>query len=341
MNAIFVNPPLSRLWALALVGLLCAASPALAQDDPGLDFTEGGEGGEGDGMDVTVDEAVSTIPTDGLVITGVVLRADPDTSLATTQAMSDVLMLELDKLEGYRNVPNPDLLAKFSGLGEQGAQDCLYNPICLSRLGKELGLERMVIGRLGGYSGQYTLSVDLINVEDGTVAEYVSRTVDGDEDELKAAILAIIPRLFGIRLGKGKGNKVEEGPKEIGPVQKTLAWSTAGLGVACIGLGVFFGLDASSIESDLESGPKVNNGGVAVLAITQAEAQKKVDEAQGSATLANIFYGVGLAAAGTSVLLFLIRPGSDIATEEELSGGFNITPLVGPDGAGVSAGFSW
>jgi hypothetical protein len=63
--------------------------------------------------------------------------------------------------------------------------------------------------------------------------------------------------------------------------------------------------------------------------------------------MANIFYGVGIAAAATSAILFLIKPGSDIATEEELNnkkrrGDLRVTPLFSPDGtAGFGAAFEW
>ena len=140
---------------LALL-LLVAPSVALAQeDDNSMDFTMEDAEGEGEGdssMDFTVDEAEATIPTEGITVTGLILRADSNVSLEALQAANDALLAELDKLVqyGYQNVPNFGLSDEFAAMGEQGAQDCLYNPICLNRLGREQGLQRMVIGRLGG-----------------------------------------------------------------------------------------------------------------------------------------------------------------------------------------------
>ena len=324
----------------ALLVLSCFTAPAMAQDgDDGdsMDFSE-----DEASMDFSEDEAEAVIPTEGMVITGVILPSDPDVSAAVTQRMSDVLLNELDKLEGYQNTSNIELVNKFSGLGQQGSQDCLYNPMCLSRLGKELGLQRMVVGRLGGYDGDYSLNMDLVNVEEGTVEDYVSRSIRGGEAELKEMIVSAVPRLFKVRLSKKSDGQVVPVP-EIGPVQKTLAWSSAGLSLACIGVGVFFGLEAADIESGLEDGSRVSNGGISVLATTQVEAQVLVEDAESKALLANVFYGAGVAMALTSALLFFIRPGSDIATEQELSGGvdFSIEPMVGADSAGLSAGFTW
>lgn len=331
------------VWKTALMALLLLVAPsaALAQeDDNSMDFTMEDAEGEGDGdssMDFTVDEAEATIPTEGITVTGLILRADSNVSLEALQAANDALLAELDKLVqyGYQNVPNFGLSDEFAAMGEQGAQDCLYNPICLNRLGREQGLQRMVIGRLGGSRGDFSISLDLINPEAGVVEKYVSRTVKGSRAELAETISSSVPRLFDVRVAGKGGSDTELPPAEPSQLQKAMAWSTLGVGVVSIGVGAFVGLSARGTESDVEDNANAGN-------ITQVDAESQIQDAKDKALLANVFYGVGIAAGVTSALLFLITPGSDIATEEELAHErFEIKPLIGPDAAGVQAGFSW
>ncbi len=331
---------------LALMGPMTSALAQEEEDDT-MDFTvdevegeqggeQGGEeGGDSDTMDFTVDEAEAAAPSKSIMITGLILRSELNTDLSVTNRANEVLLAELDKFSayGYANSSPQALKDQFSALGEQGTQDCLYNPVCLTRIGRELGLDKMVIGRLGGTSGDYSISLDLINIEQGTVEDYVSRTVKGGEEELGEAIVSSAQRLFNVRIAKkGGGAVAPQGPSDL---QVAMAWTTLGVGVVSLGVGAFFGLDARSIETEVEDAAGAGS-------VTQVDAQGRIDDAKSSATLANVFYGVGIAAGVTSVLLFLITPGSDIATEEELAGdGVRIAPMLGPDGAGVSAGFSW
>ncbi len=83
-----------------------------------------------------------------------------------------------------------------------------------------------------------------------------------------------------------------------------------------------------------------------MFTISQPDAQAKLDQAESSALLANVFYGLGLVSGVASALLFLIRPGSDIATEEELADqsildNLQVAPMIHPEATGVQAGFTW
>lgn len=326
-------------WAVGLLVLM--TTPAWAQDGDNMDFSVEETGGDGDSMDFSVEETETAAPSDGLVITGLIVRSDSSVDPELPGALSVDLLSELDQLNGYQSRPNTPLQQKFAEMGEQGALDCIYNPICLSRVGKELGFQRLVIGRLSGTSGNFSLDLDLVNVEEGTVADYVNRTVKGDDDDLRLTIHSSMVRLFNLRKRKRKTGPAEVA--EIGPIQKGLAWTSIGVGVVGLGLGAYFGIDASSKVSDLENGQRVELGSYTPYTITQGQARKMLQEAEDSASLSNIFYGVGLAAGVTGALLFLIRPGSDIATEEELSSdnNFRVQPILGADNAGISAGFDW
>jgi len=335
---------------LFALGLMLPSLSASAQDDDDMNFSmdetdgggdanAGGEGGD-DEFNFSVDETAKgpTKKGEGPPVTGIVIVGDGETDPSLAAQFTDVLMVNLDRLEEYTSRPNNGLVDKFAVLGAQDGLECAYDPICLSRIGEELGVEYLLIGRLTGTKGSYGINLDLIDVKGSTVKEYVTRSVDGGASDVEKAIADSFPRLFNIR--KGAKKKGAEPDREVGPVQKGVAWGTLGLGVVFVGAGVYFGLDASSIEDELTNGARKPDAPRPYI-LTQKEAQARLDDAESSALLANVFYGLSIAAGATSALLFLIKPGSDIATEEELSDGFHLSPLIGPDGAGVSAEVAW
>ena len=114
------------------------------------------------------------------------------------------------------------------------------------------------------------------------------------------------------------------------------------MAVVGLGLGVYFGLSASSLESELEEGPRTGDGFNAYT-ITQRDAQDKLDEAESSALTANVFYGIGLASAVVSGLLFTVTFGEDIDTSAESAEKLRWSPGLSPagDGVGVQAEFDF
>jgi TolB-like protein len=352
------RPSRATLSALvfALLSLLLWSGAALAQEGDGdtMDFgggdqsgqEEGGDtmdfGGEGDGsMDFSLDEAQEAIPEGGLRITGIVVRTEDSVENSVLNPLSEKLITELDQLNGFQVVANLELRDRFATMGEQGTLDCVFNPVCLGRLGTELGLQRIVVGRLSGTDGSYTLNMDLVNVEESLIADYTSRTVQGDLDDLKEVVKPSVARLFNIRQVR-VGRPQEQPEPEIGTVQKTLAWTTLGASAVSLGLGIYFGLEAKGVEDDLNAYPREDINGQNVYSLTPVQAQAMLEDGESSALLSNIFFGVGIAAGVTSALLFLIKPGSDIATEEELqSDRLELFPVWGSQGAGVGAQYRW
>ena len=329
-----------------LTALLVAAaiqSPVSAQEGGEDEITFGGD--EEGGGEITFGEedadfefSEEDVEGEGMLVTGVVIRAEESIDVFLADTLTDALMSGLDKLPGYRSVPNDMLKDKFAALGEQGTQDCAYNPICLSKIGEELGIERLVIGRLSGSEGEYNVNIDLINVSERTTDNYISRTVRGDLDDLQKTVKGSLPRLFNIRRVRKRKKNIAPAPVESSSLQRGFAWGTAGLAVAGIGLGVYFGLSASSLESELEEGGRTG-GGFNAYTITQRDAQVKLDEAESSALTANVFYGIGLASAVVSGLLFSVTFGEDIATSEESADHLRWSPGLSPagDGVGVQA----
>jgi hypothetical protein len=152
--------------------------------------------------------------------------------------------------------------------------------------------------------------------------------------------------LLGIRRVVEEESDQRRGPS---PVQLGMAWTTLGLGLASLGVGVFFGAKASGLQEDLESCELVvtTGEGPSVCAQTQVEARATIDDGKSAATLANVFVGTGLLLAVGSILLFTVTPGSDIDEDADLADAprrirnVRLAPSVDRRSVGLVGGFEF
>lgn len=111
---------------------------------------------------------------------------------------------------------------------------------------------------------------------------------------------------------------------------RTLGWVVGGAGVAVAGVGAVFGILAANQASNAKSNPTLCPNKVCTPA-----GRQEIDSASTKALISTIGVGVGAAAVATGVVLLLISPSS----QERPPGGAasaRITPLLGPDAAGLS-----
>ncbi|MBI3071855.1 MAG: PEGA domain-containing protein [Deltaproteobacteria bacterium] len=85
--------------------------------------------------------------------------------------------------------------------------------------------------------------------------------------------------------------------------RRSWAYLTAGASAALLTTGVVFSLLARSAESEIDSRAREGT-------LDNDRQQTLADSANGRALAANVFYGVGAAAAVTSIVLFLLRDGA-------------------------------
>lgn len=107
--------------------------------------------------------------------------------------------------------------------------------------------------------------------------------------------------------------------------QSLLGYAVGGAGLVAIGVGTVFGMSASSLRSDAE-GDCVNNG---ADVLCPASARDSLSDADSRALVADIAWGLGLAAVGVGVYLVL-----DASKESGTSTALRSTVTAG--GAGVS-----
>jgi hypothetical protein len=106
----------------------------------------------------------------------------------------------------------------------------------------------------------------------------------------------------------------------------TMGWILVGTGAVALGAGTFFGLRAMSRWDERNT---LCEGGC------NQEAKDRGDEAQTSATVSTIGFGVGLAAIGVGTYL-LLSSGGEAPAKSARKRGWQVSPEVGSSAAGLS-----
>lgn len=222
------------------------------------------------------------------------------------------------------------------GLQSRGMEDCVTDPICLGSVGDEAQVDRILLTRVKSVDGSLQLDTDYFDVQDRLFIRYDSKKGLGGTSDLVAAVVPSMKVVLDIRDGSGKQEYV--GNEDSGMVQSIVAYGAAGLAVACLGAGIYFGMDASSQVDDFEAQKRADG----TYPFTQKEANEKIRDAEGTATTANVFYGLTAALAVTSTVFFLIQGGEDVAEDQGRAiNDFHIAPVFTEAGAGVGAGFKF
>lgn len=356
-------PPLVRLVSGPLAICVIAATfltttaglPVVyAQDDGGFvfddeeveDFGEPMEFGEDDlddlGDDGWGDDGWGEEPEDvapALATNTVTALMIPGETLAPQLAdfLTESLLREVGALEGYEVVSNQGLRDEFEIMGAELALECAFDPICLGRYGRQLGLSRVVIGRVNAAEGEmWGTTIDLVDTENSAITNYRYFETEARAAAVDVALGAQVRQLFGIREAREDAVVGRTGPS-VG--QKVAAWSTAGLAVGAIGAGIAFGLQSRSIQDDLENCDTVTAyDGEDVCDLTQRDGQSEIDDGKRAALLSNVFIGTGLMLGVVSTVLFTVTPGGDIdeAAETARVSDVRIAPTAGPDSVGLS-----
>ncbi len=347
--------------ALAVV-LASLSAPLLAQDGfdfsedevdtfgEGMDFTEedwgdetwgdetgdDGWGDEGDGWgdDETV---VEVEPLGPPTVTGLFVPSSTAPA-SVADALTASLMTDLLALEGQEAVSNESLRLEFEIMGAELAYECAFDPICLGRYGRQLGIDKIVVGRVDpGRNGGWDTTIDLIDSNSSQIENYRVFATPESTEAVSAAMSGQLRTLFGLRPIGSESGPTRSGPS---PVQRAMAWTTLSLGVGAIGAGVVFGLQANSIEKELtECALLETPAGLVCAEYTQIDAQSRIDDGERAALLSNVFLGTGLFLAAGSIVLFTVTPGGDIDEDADLARAprqLRLAPMVARGHVGVS-----
>jgi hypothetical protein len=224
-------------------------------------------------------------------------------------------------------------------LEDRDPASCSREPLCLAAVGRTAGVDRIVQARVTRAGSGYRLDLDHFDVQERLFIKYHSASNLSNMDAVLKAIQPGVNDLFNIRAPRGPDPFVDD--RQI-DMKRIMAYTTAGLSVASLGAGVFFGTRVNAGKDEFESFARNPDGSYTNL--TQRQAQERIREIEANALTANVFFGLSAGLAVTSGLLFFIK-GDDGEERASLETPWHkrieLSPTVSAGGAGVGARMSF
>ncbi len=247
-------------------------------------------------------------------------------------ALQRELMSAMESVPGFA-VYGDDVV--LPGLEDRGSETCVREPLCLSSVGRNGGVERILVARVSRGEGGYRLNVDLFDVNERLFLRYHAANNLGGFSNVVEAVRPAVNDVFNIRVPRGKDEFVDDNSVDI---QRIMAYSTAALSVASLGVGIYFGMEVGDMQESFDAQPKQNGK---YTTLTQVKAERLIRDMESKAVTANVFYGLSAALAVGSVLLFVLE--GDEADEQasiEQRPSWNqvrFVPSVSRDAVGIGA----
>lgn len=345
----------NRLLVLIFGATLFAATPrALAQtdgtpEDSGFEFGEeetGAPGPElGEPIPSTLDiegELGALPPDDGITqVTAIVVPSELITP-AQADELTAAVLKDLAAISGLTVVSNEKLRSEFEVMGAELAFECAFDPICLGRYGRELGLDRIVVGRVAAAAdGKWGTTFDLFETPTSAIASYRYFETPAGIGIVTQVVESELKVLFGIRDAKERGPEIVQ---EMSPWQRYSAWTSLGLSVASLGASVTYAVAASDTQTKLDDCKQISlSDGTSVCNRTQKDAEADISLGEDQALYSKVFLGSGVFFGAVSALLFNIQPGEEAVEEEDedIAQRFQVFPRVTLDSVGLAGNWSF
>lgn len=344
----------NRLLLILFGVILFAATPrAFAQteaDQEADGFVFGEEGGVpgpeiGEPLPSTLDVEgeLGALPADDGItqVTAIVVPSDL-LSVAQADELAAVVLKGLEAIPGLTIVTNEKLRSEFEVMGAELAFECAFDPICLGRYGRELGLDRIVVGRVAAAAdGRWGTTFDLFETPTSAIASYRYFETPAGVNIVSQVVESELKVLFGIRDAKERGPEIVQ---EMSPWQRYSAWTSLGLSVASLGASVTYAVAASDTQAKLDDCKQLSlSDGTSVCSRTQKDAEADISAGEEQALYAKVFLGSGVFFGAVSALLFNIQPGEEAVEEEDedIAQRFHLYPRVTLDSVGLAGNWSF
>jgi hypothetical protein len=345
----------NRLLLFLFGATLFAAMPrAFAQTEAdqeadGFVFGEEEEGvpgpeiGEPLPSTLDVEGELGALPADD-GITQVTAIVVPSELLSAAQAdeLAAVVLKGLGAIPGLTIVTNEKLRSEFEIMGAELAFECAFDPICLGRYGRELGLDRIVVGRVAAAAdGRWGTTFDLFETPTSAIASYRYFETPPGVNIVSQVVESELKVLFGIRDAKERGPEIVQ---EMSPWQRYTAWTSLGLSVASLGASVSYAVAASDTQTKLDDCKQLSlSDGTSVCSRTQKDAEADITMGEEQALYSKVFLGSGVFFGAVSALLFNIQPGEEAVEEEDedIAQRFRVYPRVTLDSVGLAGNWSF
>ena len=238
--------------------------------------------------------------------------AEKGVEAGAARILNELLLARINERGVFGAVIGEQDITAMLQLEEQRAMltGCV-DEMCLAEVGGALGVDYVFSSRIGKMGDSVVLSAKLLNTNHATVAGRSNKIVSPDE----RAMMDAVPDLVDAVLSQAF--------PQAGVIGAA-AWSMAAVGAACLISGAVVGGLALVDQDELNSMEKYDPG--------RADLR---DEVRTKGLVTDVLLGVGAAAAVTSLILFLVEG----AGEEE--GFATVTPLIGPERAGLALGLRY
>ncbi len=246
------------------------------------------------------------------------------------ELLSEVALTEAAATEKFEIIGRSDIASMIGFDQQKKILGCTDDSNCLAEIGGALGVEYVMIGTLGKLGALYRVDMKLVDAKRARVAGRFGESVEGNEEKLVATVQRGVRKLLGTlqadppaptavaaaaaekpaeakpvtpppdlsaaRPPAAAGKAGEATTKDAGMSRRAWGWTVGGTGVAVIGVGALFGLQA---KAAFDAEKKASAAG------DQATYLKKKDEAKQKAMLADVCFVAGGVAAGIGTWLLL------------------------------------
>lgn len=247
------------------------------------------------------------------------------------ELLSEVALTEAAATDKFEIIGRSDIASMIGFDQQKKILGCTDDSNCLAEIGGALGVEYVMIGTLGKLGALYRVDMKLVDAKRARVAGRFGESVEGSEEKLVATVQRGVRKLLGplqadplaptavaavpaaaekpaaatpvtpppdlaARPAAAAAKAGEATSKEAGMSRRAWGWTVGGTGVAVIGVGALFGLQA---KAAFDAEKKASAAG------DQATYLKKKDEAKQKALLADVCFVAGGVAAGIGTWLLL------------------------------------
>lgn len=112
--------------------------------------------------------------------------------------LTQILSVEIKRIEGTRVVSRDDLTAMLQLEQDKSLLGCKDDTMCIVEIGGALGVDKLVVGQVGKLAARYVISLRMIDPRRARVDSRVTESFRGDEEQLIRAVRHAGRRLLGV-----------------------------------------------------------------------------------------------------------------------------------------------